>query len=325
MNIINSENESLTESKDEINDESITIINDDNFEILNNHIKKKYLINPKKIKTKLNGNSDKIIIKNSSEEERFRNIFQKEYTKNKLFLCENFSQRMEEDIIRRREKQNLMDKYIKQKKQKTSELEKVKLLNRLIQDNNRRLDVKDENLRLKEEKENENINEIMMSINKTNKKYDQEEWNKIYESRFGNYLKNKKSKLEEKKKQIELNLQKEEKELKKIPTFKNKNEAEKIIDDNIKRLYNDFEIRKVKSINKKDDLVCKRYKSLDTEKLNKIMKRKKANKKNKKIFTPSKNFHQYYNDDIKLKFLEIFEGKTRADILINNFLMNHGK
>ena len=68
---------------------------------------------------------------------------------------------MEEDIIRRREKQNLMDKYIKQKKQKTSELEKVKLLNRLIQDNNRRLDVKDENLRLKEEKERINISPIV--------------------------------------------------------------------------------------------------------------------------------------------------------------------
>ena len=331
-------------------EESITIINEDNFEIFNEN--------------KKNNNKDKLKIKDITEEEKLRLDFQKKYMKLRFNQNKDFLERMGIDIIIRKNKDKIMDTFVKQSKFKISHEDEINLYNRLIEDANRRLDEFEKNQRLKEEEENNNIELLRKALNKDNKKYNEKEWNKIYNKRFTTFLKSKKKKylnlisniLKE-----DLDLSEEEKP-KKIDKYKNLNKKElaKIINNNINNLYNDYMLRKQKMINKQNNLELKNKKNkfIFTDKFNKINKLKKnkssSQNKNKNInikinnnifpkdnsrniinkkkysFTPKsvnlKSIYKISNDEKKQKQKNYEStGKLISEILINSFFMSHGK
>ena len=111
--------------QDEKTEESITIINEDNFEIFNEN--------------KKNNNKDKLKIKDITEEEKLRLDFQKKYMKLRFNQNKDFLERMGIDIIIRKNKDKIMDTFVKQSKFKISHEDEINLYNRLIEDANRRL------------------------------------------------------------------------------------------------------------------------------------------------------------------------------------------
>ena len=84
--------------QDEKTEESITIINEDNFEIFNEN--------------KKNNNKDKLKIKDITEEEKLRLDFQKKYMKLKFNQSKDFLERMGIDIIKRKNKDKIMDTFV---------------------------------------------------------------------------------------------------------------------------------------------------------------------------------------------------------------------
>ena len=181
-NIVNHKFKKLDFLNDEKTEESITIINEDNLELFKEN--------------KKNNNKDKMKIKDITEEEKLRLDFQKKYMKLKFNQSKDFLERMGIDIIKRKNKDKIMDTFVKQSKLKISHEDEINLYNRLIEDANRRLDEFEKNQRLKEEEENNNIELLRKALNKDNKKYNEKEWNKIYNKRFTTFLKSKKKKYE---------------------------------------------------------------------------------------------------------------------------------
>lgn len=347
---------------DQNNDESITIINEDNFEVLNsndenknNEINNKIREKPKTSNVSIKDNDiNKILIKDVSDEEQIRLDFQKEYKKFRNKNKKKFLGRMEEDIKKRKTMPLIMDEFIEKSKFKVGEKKQIKVYNRLIKDTNRRYESKEKMLQSKEEKENDDIFQMKKNLNKDNKKYNQKQWNQIYYKRFETFLKKNHSK---KIKNIsdllkdELKESEEEKP-KKIIKLKNKNEAKRIVENNINNLYNDFLIRKQKKINKeKNDKIYKKileqksniFKK-NVKSLNKQRNKKRSlktnqcfsshninNNKDSKIicFTPktlkSNIIFNIEGDDEMQKINNNLKGEKISEILINKFLMNHGK
>ena len=276
-NIVNHKFKKLDFLNDEKTEESITIINEDNLELFKEN--------------KKHNNINKIKIKDITEEEKLRFDFQKEYIKLRLDQNKDFLERMDDDINKRKNKDKIMDSFIKRSKVKISLDDEINLFNRLIEDANRRMDELEKNRKIKEEEENNNIELLRKALNKDNKKYNEKEWNKIYNKRFTTFLKSKKKKylnlisniLKE-----DLDLSEEEKP-KKIDKYKNLNKKElaKIINNNINNLYNDYMLRKQKMINKQNNLELKNKKNkfIFTDKLNKInkLKKNKSSSQNKNI------------------------------------------
>ena len=349
---------------DQNNDESKTIINEDNFEILNsndeniiNEINSKISERPKTSNLSIkNNNINKILIKDVSDEEQIRLDFQKEFKKSRKRSEKKFLGRMEDDIKKRKAMPLAMDEFIEKSKFKVGEKKQLKVYNRLIKDTNRRYESKEKMLQSKEEKENEDTFQMKKNLNKENKKYNQEQWSQIYYKRFDTFLKKYNSKkiknisdlLKEELKNYE------EEKPKKITKLIKKNEAKRIVENNINNLYNDFLIRKQKKINKeKNDTI---YQMILDQKSNKFKKNTKSlnNQRNKKgnlktnqcfrshyinnnnkdikviCFTPktlkSNNIFNFEDDDDEMqKINNNLKGEMISEILINKFLMNHGK
>ena len=348
-NIVNHKFKKLDFLNDEKTEESITIINEDNLELFKEN--------------KKHNNINKIKIKDITEEEKLRFDFQKEYIKLRLDQNKDFLERMDDDINKRKNKDKIMDSFIKRSKVKISLDDEINLFNRLIEDANRRMDELEKNRKIKEEEENNNIELLRKALNKDNKKYNEKEWSKIYHKRFTTFLKNKNKKnlnlisniLKE-----EIDLSEEEKP-KKLDKYKslNKKELQKIINNNIKNLYNDYMLRKQKMINKQNnlELVNKKNNFINNDKLDNINKIKRhkssTQRKNKNInikinniyskdnsnniinkkkysFTPkslkSTNIYKLSSNESKQKQNNYeLEGKLISEILINSFFMNHGK
>ena len=123
-NIEKNKFKNLDFDQDEKTEESITIINEDNFEIFNEN--------------KKNNNKDKLKIKDITEEEKLRLDFQKKYKKLRFNQNKDFLERMGIDIIIRKNKDKIMDTFVKQSKFKISHEDEINLYNRLIEDANRR-------------------------------------------------------------------------------------------------------------------------------------------------------------------------------------------
>ena len=360
-------------NKDNNSSKSSTIINEDDFEIFeeikkvgnNKGNKRRFnkLINRSKTYcNKKNGfEKNKIKIKDITEEEQLRFDFQKEYKKYRIDNNKDFLERMIDDINKRGNMENIMDKFIKQSRLKMNEEQKTITFNRLIEDTNRRLERKEKMLQFKEDEEKENIELLKKALNKDNKKYNAKKWSEIYMKRFETFSKNKYKKyikgitniLQE-----EIDLIDEEKP-KKLHKIKNKKEAKQIIENNIHNLYNDFMLRKQRKINRDNnyELICKKCKPLYNDKLDKIKKIKKFTKSEKNIsnvkkdinknrclkdnsqsinktkkrfcFTPKslkyKNNFKNTNENKKEAKNNILTGEKISEILINTFLMNHGK
>ena len=308
--------------------------------------------------------SNQIQIKDIAEEEQLRFDFQREYKKYRTDRNKVFLERMTDDINKRKKMEEAMDKFIKKSKLKKNEEDKIIIFNRLIEDTNRRFDEKEKIIQDKEEEEKGNIELLKRALNKENKKYSKKEWNKIYHKRFETFEKNKYKKYIKNvsnEVQEELDLYEEEKP-KKLPKYKNKKEVKQVIENNIKNLYNDYIIRKQKMINKEKnlELLNKNNKLLYSEELNKTNRAKKFRKSNSKTkyinninikkknnffkenlrasnnkknncFTPkslkAKNIYKISNKEKNPQNNNNNDlgGEMISEILINKFLMNHGK
>ena len=268
-------------------EESISIINEDNFEISDQNIQTQNKKNndEKKLRPKTSHEiesrpeSNQLQIKDISEEEQLRFDFQREYKKYKTDKNKVFLERMADDINKRKKMEEAMNEFIKKSKLKKNEEEKIIIFNRLIEDTNRRLDEKEKIMQNKDEEEKGNIELLKMALNKDNKKYNKNQWNKIYHKRFETFEKNKYRKYI---KNVSNELQEEsdlyeEEKPKKLNKYKNKKEVKQVIENNIKNLYNDFIIRKQKMINKENnlELLHKKNKLLYSDEINKTNREKK--------------------------------------------------
>ena len=346
-------------SFEQLNEES-TIINEDSFEI-NNSINPD-IENKNNSEKENNSNQNKILVKDVTEEEQLRFDFQKQYKKYKFDKSKDFLERMDIDINKRKCMNNIMEKFIEESKFKVNEVKKIKTFNRLIEDSNRRYEAYDKMMEFLEDEDNKNNELLKMELNKENKKYNEKEWNKIYEQRFLKYMINKQknyikgvvNNLKE-----EIDEYEEEKPLQIHKKIKNKSEAKRIIDRNVKNLYNDYLIRKQKQLNKEkqdEKLMNKKNKLVVNEKLNKIKRfMPKSPNKNKKIyssndinginniannnlnqkqilkksntpkFSKTRNSFTFSKTDKKKGNKNSDKGNLNSEFLINKFFMNHEK
>ena len=152
---------------------------------------------------------------------------------------DNFLNRMEFDFVKRKNKEKKLDELIEKNKNKykLNESERKKTFNRLIDDANRRITMK------QELEENEKYLTEYKDIYDNQKKYNQEEWDKIYKKRFKDYedIKNKKMDIQRQNEKIKKIL-KEEEEInmcpkKKIPLREIKLSSERLYNDAKRRDY----------------------------------------------------------------------------------------
>ena len=139
--------------------------------------------------------------------EQMRYNLMKEYSNIKPNKDNGFLKRMKFYILKRKRNQEKINKLIEENKYKINKIEIDKTFNRLIKDANRRIIKRKEEELNKEEEMNKESNNI---------KYNEEEWNKIYEERFKEYEEYKKKKLE-----IEIEKDKIDKLILKLQSDKN--------------------------------------------------------------------------------------------------------
>ena len=173
---------------------------------------------------------------------------------------DNFLNRMEFDFMKRKNKEKTLNELVEKNKNKykLNEAERKKAFNRLIDDANRRI-IKNQEL-----KENEKFLTDYKEIFDNNKKYNQEEWDKIYKKRFKDYedIKNKKMDIQRQNEKIKKMI-KEEEEInmcpkKKIPLREIKLSSERLYNDAKRR---DFLKNNKHLINDKSSKNLKYYKN----------------------------------------------------------------
>ena len=143
--------------------------------------------------------------------EQMRYNIMKEYSNIKPNKDNGFLKRMKFYTLKRKRNQEKINKLIEENKYKINKIEIDKTFNRLIKDANRRI------IQRKEEELNKEDEEMIKENN--NIKYNEQEWNKIYEERFKEYEEYKKKKLE-----IEIEKEKIDKLIQKLESnMKNKN------------------------------------------------------------------------------------------------------
>jgi len=108
-------------------------------------------------------------------------------------LNEEFMIRMEKDVERRIKKDEAIKSIVKEKQITLQEEDRVKTFNRLIQDANRRMESAERLKELQEMEEREKKFE-----EGTRKKYENKEWEEIYENRFMRFNEDKNRKIKEK-------------------------------------------------------------------------------------------------------------------------------
>ena len=173
----------------------------------------------------------------------------KEYSNIKPKKENGFLKRMKFYSLKRKKNQEKINKLIEENKVKINKIEIDKTFNRLINDANRRIIQKKEEIKNKELEEEEEINKENNYI-----KYNNEEWNKIYEERFKEYEEYKKKKLE-----IEIEKEKIDKLIQKLESnMKNKNLQNIILYEKEKDNLNKLNENKLNSsngiLNNNDDL-----------------------------------------------------------------------
>jgi len=299
-------------------EDSITIINDDEFCILNPYYKDNKIdkninnINAKdqNLLNNDDNNSEESEIeglnrfnssininnialnKNIAEEEQLRIDFVKEFTKLRPDKSQKFLERMKFDVNNRQMKENKMNDFIKRTKRKMNEEDITKSFNRLIEDANRRMEVKEKMKIFKEQKENEDIiklNNFIHSKDKNkNKKYNKNQWKDIYKKRFLFFLDNKNKKIKDKIIEKELIEKKKEDDLKR--RYNSKKLPEKEIINHCKKLYGEYMKKREKFNNIKNIIQPKSEKSIKDYRI----KRNKSSiyYKKQKIRESSKNLNE---------------------------------
>ncbi len=143
---------------------------------------------------------DKNIKDNFKYNQNFSNDFSKINNKKnrKRSFSQTFLKRMEQDLLRRRTKEERRKMVEEKAKKRLPQNEIVSGFNRLIDDANRRIEVK---AKIEQMKKDITFGKKTNSIN-NNKVYSKDEWQKIYNDRFEKYWNNNRKKIEDKQKQI---------------------------------------------------------------------------------------------------------------------------
>ena len=285
------ENSSLKEIKKPYKN---LLISNNNFSIAKNP---KNTRNAKHIKInnyiyKTNNNNINININNANnkfmkyDDELKRYYFNKEFSNLHINTDENFLERMKFDIYKRQIKEKKIDDFIQNNKVKIKEEKKIKTFNHLIEDANRRLKAQ-----INAEHLNTELNQDLLGKDEP-KKYNDDEWDIIYQKRFKNYLDRVNKKKKENKKIIEEEkMKKEEEILKLIP---NKKVSQKHIEETAEKMYEEAIKRNIK----KKEIIEK----FDNIKINNL---------------PIKN-----NINIKTEEKPLKENNSKNNIL-NNFLITN--
>jgi hypothetical protein len=165
----------------------------------------------------------------------------------------DFMKRMLLDIFIRQTKEERLNQLVEKSKVKIEETDRLKAFNRLIEDANRRMEAND-NLEALKEKLEEKL--------PPGKKYSEEDWKYIYYDRFKSYndvINNKvSSKVKDK---LLRDLEKEQIE---VEQCKTKKAPQNVIDQTVKRLYDEAERRKLsKEVRLKERGIVEEYEERD--------------------------------------------------------------
>lgn len=160
----------------------------------------------------------------------------KEYSHFKADKNSNFMKRMVFDIFKRQTKESRITQLIELNKIKIDENERIQTFNRLIDDANRRIEAQ------------ERLDELRVKLNEghktLSKKYNQSQWDHVYDFRFKKYIEDKVKYLNQ---VIEEKLQKEAAEEEKLKaTNKPKHASQQVVNASVSRLYAEAERRKLK-------------------------------------------------------------------------------
>lgn len=232
--------------------------------------------------------------------EQIRYELMKEYSNLKPNKENGFFRRMQFYSLKRKKKQERINKLLEQNKYKLSESERKKAFNRLMEDANRRINQRNE--KIEEEKKNEE-EEIRLYTENNNKKYNNKEWNKIYEERFKEYeeYKKKKIEIEKEKEKIEKMIEEEKSDI------NNKNIIIPIkIKNKRNRLYENSEIKRM---NRKIDLTEGNIS-------------KNSNKSENKLINIQSNKNNEINNIYGLKRYESFKNNKKKGNITNQFKNN---
>ena len=205
---------------------------------------------------------------------------------------EPFLQRMQFDAYKRKTQDKNLEYLIDRNKNKLNENIRKDAFDRLLNDANRRKELKQEIIKKNEELENEEIK------NTSDKKYNENEWEAIYNVRFKNYSNYLKEKIDLKRKIVnEAKLRKENEEKNKYYQFKKIPQYQ--VNQISQRLYNDSKKRNIKkNVKNCDNNNFRDYKSYfdEDDDASKYMKNyKKDNYNFYDSFTNSSNNNEYRN------------------------------
>jgi hypothetical protein len=164
----------------------------------------------------------------------------KEYSHLRINKDENFMRRMLFDIFKRQTKDERMSKLIDRNKKKIDENERVKTFNRLIEDANRRLEAQE-----KLENMKNRLDDNILAA-PSNKKYKFDEWEEIYEGRFLKYKNEKERKIDDKMQLKIMNQKQIEDEIVENLRNKTKKLPQSVINQSVKRMYEEADRRKFK-------------------------------------------------------------------------------
>ena len=162
----------------------------------------------------------------------------KDYSNIQPKTGEGFLQRMQFDTLKRKNKDEKINELLEKNKPKINKEEGEKAFKRLIEDANRRQNEKKGKELLEDES-----NIIKDEYNIDSKKYNEEEWNEIYNKRFREYEEYKKKRMEIKREKEKIEKMIEEQEeidkhtyyIKKLPEYKIQENAQRLYDDAKKR------------------------------------------------------------------------------------------
>ena len=151
----------------------------------------------------------------------------------------DFLERMQFDFLKRKNKEKKINEFVEKNKNKykLNEMERKKTFNRLIEDAKRRIVTKQEIL------ENEKYLTDYRELLDNSKKYNQDEWDKIYKKRFQEYeeIKKKKIDIQRQNEKIKKMLKEEEEinmcQMKKISSYKIKQNSERLFNDARRRAF----------------------------------------------------------------------------------------
>ena len=197
----------------------------------------------------------------------------KDYSNIRQDKDNDFLDRVKFDSLKRNNKNQIVNKLVEKNKLKLDEPRRKKAFNRLMNDANRRI---------YEKKQKENLEEIKHAMKykdlDNDKKYNEEEWNEIYQKRFKNFEDNKKKKIEMnlQKKKIQKMLEEEEEinmcKVIKLPENKIKQNSQRLFDDAKKRVV--IQNRKIMNNMNRDNTHLSRFKDVDD--ISKYMKSYKS-------------------------------------------------